>query len=53
MCKFLKGDGISWYTCSLTKKRCGYQKYCTERKQFSVDCQKCPLCKNKSTQGKK
>lgn len=50
-CKFLKGDGSTWYQCSFTKKRCGYQKYCSEKKQFLISCEKCPLHKFKNTKG--
>lgn len=53
MCKFVKGDGSTWYICSLSKKRCGYQRYCQEKKQYLINCDKCPLCKNKITQGNK
>ena len=45
-CSFLKGDGKDWYKCSFTKKRCGYQRYCSEKNQFITDCEKCPFYKN-------
>ncbi|MBO7696989.1 MAG: hypothetical protein J6T10_30535 [Methanobrevibacter sp.] len=52
-CKFLEGTGVTWYNCKFTKRRCGYQKYCTEKKQYLLNCDKCPICKNKkSTQTK-
>lgn len=52
-CKFLEGTGVAWYNCKFTKRRCGYQKYCTEKKQYLLNCDNCPICKNKkSTQTK-
>ena len=52
-CKFLEGKGDTWYKCNFTKRKCGYQKYCTEKKQYTVNCDKCPICKSKkSTQTK-
>lgn len=43
MCKYLKGNGTTWYNCSFTKKRCGYQRYCSEKNQYTVNCEKCPI----------
>lgn len=48
-CKFLDGNGNFWYNCKFTKRRCGYQRYCPEKKQYSVNCDKCPICRNKKS----
>lgn len=48
MCKYLKGDGKDWYQCSFLKKRCPYQRFCTDRHKFMIDGeQKCPAFKEK------
>lgn len=42
-CKHLKGDGSSWYCCTLRKKRCAYQRYCAQKHAYLLDkCDKCP-----------
>lgn len=48
-CKFLDGNGSTWYKCRFTKRNCGYQRYCSEKKQYIVDCDKCPICKCKKS----
>ena len=50
MCKFLIGDGATQYTCKFTKNRCGYQKYCPQQHKYVVNCDNCPIYKQKSTQ---
>jgi len=52
-CKHLKGDGNTWYECSLKKGRCGYQRYCTQSHKFELDgCKKCPAYKEQEPQRK-
>lgn len=49
-CKYLVGDGTTWYNCSFRKKKCTYQRYCTITKQYLVDgCVKCPAFKQITT----
>lgn len=48
MCQFLQGDGVNYYICSFTKKRCGYQKFCSERLRYLVNPDKCPIYKAKT-----
>ena len=46
-CKFLDGNGSTWYKCNFTKQKCGYQRYCSEKNQYILNCDKCPICKCK------
>lgn len=46
MCKYVQGNGTTWYTCSLFKKKCKYQQYCTVKHQYVLDkCKNCPAYK--------
>lgn len=49
VCKYLDGNNTTWYQCKFTKRKCGYQRYCSDKKQFIVSCEKCPICQNKNT----
>lgn len=51
-CKYLSGDGLQWFQCQKTKRRCGYQRFCSGKGRFVVDCEKCPLCKDKKAEQK-
>lgn len=46
-CKYLKTHGSNnWADCTLRKKRCSYQRYCTTSGHFVTDnCVKCPAFK--------
>ena len=46
MCNHLKGDGKTPYSCTLLKRKCPYQRYCSEQHKYTTSgCSKCPAFK--------
>ena len=45
-CKYLKGDGRTWYDCTFRNKRCAYQRFCSRTRRYLIDkCSNCPAFK--------